>query len=372
MSRKSQIAVTPVFFSLSTLLPASFTSYLEGVLSPFLWAQFFTTVLLAGAAVASLPGPETADVAELKATIRTWDVPTKGARPYATAVSLDGSIWFTEEVANKIGYLKPETGEFKEFTLAEGKNVAPHGLVADQSGNIWFAASSGGFIGKLEPKTGKVVVFKMPDPKATDPESLALDSKGILWFTVQNANMVGKLDPASGNITLKSVPSLNARPTGILVLQRGTPLFAEPGAGKIGFIMPDTFEVHEFTLPPGTRSRRIAIARDENTLYFTDYTGGNLGKLDISIGALIMFPTPGGADSSPYGLTIAPDGTVWYCETGIQPKNIVRFNPGTSTFSRAPIPFAAGAVHSLASAPDGRVYFASSDVDKVGAVEVAK
>ena len=149
-------------------------------------------------------------------------------------------------------------------------------------------------------------------------------------------------------------------------------MFAEPGAGKIGFIVPDTFDVHEFALPPGTRSRRLAIAPDENTLYFTDYTGGNLGKLDISIGAMVMFPTPGGSDSSPYGLTITPDGTVWYCETGIQPKNIIRFSPGSSTFSRAPIPFATGAVHSMASAPDGRVYFASSDVDKVGAVEVLK
>jgi virginiamycin B lyase len=316
--------------------------------------------------------PKTADVAELKATIRGWDVPTKGAKPYAAAVSPDGSIWFTEEVANQIGHLNPKTGEFKEYPLTDHKNVAPHGLAADQRGNIWFAASSGGFIGKLEPDSEKLIVFKMPDPKATDPESLAFDSKGIVWFTVQNANMVGKLDPASGAITLKQVPSQNARPTGILVLKRGTPMFAEPGAGKIGFIVPDTFDVHEFALPPGTRSRRLAIAPDENTLYFTDYTGGNLGKLDISIGAMVMFPTPGGSDSSPYGLTITPDGTVWYCETGIQPKNIIRFSPGSSTFSRAPIPFATGAVHSMASAPDGRVYFASSDVDKVGAVEVLK
>jgi len=343
---------------------------MEGILR--LLARFFTTALLTEAAISTLVASRTADVGELKATIREWQVPTKGAKPYATTASPDGSIWFSEELANKIGRLNPKTGEVKEYPLSDGKNVAPHGLVADQDGNIWFAASSGGFIGRLEPNGGKVIVFKMPDPKATDPESLAFDSKGILWFTVQNANMVGKLDAASGAITLKQVPSQNARPTGILVLKRGTPMFAEPGAGKIGFIAPDKLDVHEFTLPPGTRSRRIAIAPDENTLYFTDYTGGNLGKLDISIGALVMFPTPGGSDSSPYGLTITPDGTVWYCETGIQPKNIIRFNPGSSTFSRAPIPFATGVVHSMASAPDGRIYFVNGEVDKVGAVDVTK
>jgi len=347
---------------------------MEGILC--LLAKSLTTALLTGAAISTLFAPKTADVGELKATIREWEVPTKGARPYGIAVSFDGSIWFTEERANKIGHLNPKTGELKEFPLTDEKSVAPHGLVADQNGNIWFAASSAGFIGKLEPNSGKVVIFKLPDPKATDPESLAFDSKGILWFTVQNANLVGKLEPASGAITLNKVPSQNARPTGILVLKQGTPMFAEPGAGKIGFIVsdkvPDKFDVHELSLPAGTRSRRIAIAPDENTLYFTDYTGGNLGKLDISVSALVLFPTPGGSDASPYGLTIAPDGAVWYCETGMQPKNIIRFSPGSSTFSRVLIPLVTGVVHSMASAPDGRVYFTSSDGDKVGAVELPK
>lgn len=343
---------------------------MEGFLS--LLARLFTAVLLTGTAISVLCAPRTADVPELRATIREWDVPTKGARPYSVAVGADGSIWFTEEGANKIGHLDPKTGEFKEYPLTDEKNVAPHGLVADQYGNIWFAASSGGFIGKLEPKAGKVTVFKMPDPKATDPESLAFDSKGTLWFTVQKANMVGKLEPASGAITLKQVPSQNARPTGILVLKRGIPMFAESGVGKIGSVIPDSFTLHEFPLPQGTRARRIAVAQNDNTLYFTDFVSGNLGTLDVSLGALYMLPTPGGSEAAPYGLTVASDGTVWYCETGVEPNNIIRYKPGPYTFSSAPIPFATGAVQSMVAAPDGRIYFVSSDVDKIGAVEIPK
>jgi virginiamycin B lyase len=365
---KSNSGNTPVHFSQYTL--PTFNHFMEGTLS--LLARLCATALFAASMISTLYASKTDEMPELKANFRAWDVPTKAAKPYAVAVSPDGSIWFSEEASNKIGYLNPKTGELKEYPLTGEQNVAPHGLVADPIGNIWFAASAGGFIGKLEPSSGKVGVFKLPDPKATDPESMAFDSKGILWFTVQNANMVGKLDPASGAISLKPVPSQNARPTGILVLQRGIPLFAEPGAGKIGSIVPDTFEVHDFPLIPGTRSRRLVIARDDNTLYFTDYVGGNLGKFDISLGAMIMLPTPSGSDSSPSGLTMTPDGAVWYCETGIQPNNVIRFKPGSSTFSRAPIPFATGAVHSMAAAPDGRVYFASTGVDKIGAVEVQK
>ena len=337
-----------------------------------LLARFVTTALLTGAAISTMFASRTADVAELKATIHGWDIPTKGAKPYALTLSPDGSVWFTEEAADKIGKLNPKTGEFKEYPLTGEVHAAPQGIAADHSGNIWFAASSRSFIGKLEPSTGKISVFKMPDPEGTDPESLAFDKKGILWFTAQNANMVGKLDPASGAITLKPVPSRNARPTGILVLQQGNPIFAEPGANKIGSVMPDSFTVHDFSLPPGTRSRRVAIAPDDNTLYFTDIMSGNLGKLDISIGAMLMFPTPSGGESAPYGLTIAADGAIWYCETGVQPNNLIRFAPRSYTFSRAPIPFVTGAVRSMAAAPDGRIYFVSSDVDKIGVVEVPR
>ena len=77
------------------------------------------------------------DVQELKVTIREWDVPTKGAHPHDPAVGADGALWYTGQLANKIGRLDPATGEFKEYPL-KVDNSGPHGLVADREGNIWF------------------------------------------------------------------------------------------------------------------------------------------------------------------------------------------------------------------------------------------
>src|SRR5437899_12997312 len=57
------------------------------------------------------------DVQELKVTIREWDVPTKGAHPHDPAVGADGALWYTGQLANKIGRLDPATGEFKEYPL---------------------------------------------------------------------------------------------------------------------------------------------------------------------------------------------------------------------------------------------------------------
>jgi hypothetical protein len=117
----------------------------------------------------TLPGhhpPATpTEVAELRVTIREWAVPTIGAHPHDPAVGPDGSLWFTEQMANKLGRLDPKTSEFKEYPLLEGKNSGPHGLVADHDGNIWFTANFGGYIGKLDPRTGKVTQYPMPSEK---------------------------------------------------------------------------------------------------------------------------------------------------------------------------------------------------------------
>jgi virginiamycin B lyase len=311
-------------------------------------------------------------VSDLKATIRQWDVPSKGGHPQDPLVDSEGSLWFTEQAANKIGHLNPKTGEFKEYALPGEKKAGPQGIAADQRGNIWFTANTAAYIGKLDPSSGKVTVFNMPDPQAGDPHSLAFDSSGILWFTVKNANMVGKLDPASGQITLKEAPSKRALPFGIQVLKRGIPVFCESGTNKLGAIDPTTLRIQELFLPPTVRARRLVVGPDDNVIFFTDYRDGNIGKMETSIGATVLFASPGGPESDPEGLTIAPDGMVWYAESGLEPNNVVRFNPTTSSFAKVPIPAGGGTVGSMVAAPDGRVFFTSRDVDKVGVVEVTK
>src|SRR5207244_12271404 len=72
-------------------------------------------------------------VGELKVSIKEWDVPTRGAHPHDPAVGMDGALWFTEQMQNKIGRLDPGSGAFKEFSL-KVDNSGPHGLVADSAG----------------------------------------------------------------------------------------------------------------------------------------------------------------------------------------------------------------------------------------------
>jgi virginiamycin B lyase len=331
----------------------------------------FQSVILAlamGAAFASRGAAPATEVSDLKVTIREWDVPTRGAHPHDPAVGPDGGLWFTEQMVNKLGKLDPATGTFKEYPLVEGRNSGPHGLVADKDGNIWYTANFAGYIGKLDPRTGKVTEYNMPNEKADDPHTAAFDSLGILWFTVQGGNMVGRLDPKTGRIELREVPTESALPYGIQINSKGVPFFCELGTNKMGKIDPQTLAISEYKLPEGARPRRLAIARDDS-VYFTDFKGGNLGRLEPATGTVRMWASPGGRDSGPYGIAITPDGLVWYSESGVKPNTIIQLDPKTEKFARARIPSGGGVVRNMAATADGRVYIACSGVDKVGIVE---
>jgi len=323
-----------------------------------------------GVVLASGGAPPGSEVGELKVTIREWAVPTKGAHPHDPAVGADGALWFTEQMANKLGRLDPATGSFKEYALVEGKNSGPHGLVADKDGNIWYTANFGGYIGKLDPRSGKVTEYKMPDASVDDPHTAVFDASGILWFTAQGGNAVGRLDPRTEKIELKKVQTESALPYGIQINSKGIPFFCELGTNKMGEINPKTMEITEYKLPEGTRPRRLAIAADDR-IYFSDFKGGNLGRLDPVSGSVKMWVSPGGHQSGPYGIAITPDGMVWYSESEVKPNTIVRFDPKTERFASAPIPSGGGVVRNMAATADGRVYIACSGVDKVGVVDPA-
>jgi virginiamycin B lyase len=332
---------------------------------------FLLPVVTAGLALttglASRPSAPSPAVTDLRVKIREWSVPTKGAHPHDPAVGPDGFLWFTEQMVSKLGRLDPATGDFKEYPL-KGENDGPHGLVADREGNIWYTGNFAAHIGKLNPRSGEVTQYKMPNAKAEDPHTAVFDAQGMLWFTVQVGNMVGRLDPKTGKIELKLVPTKDARPYGIQINSKGVPFFCEFGTNKLAKIDPNTMQITEYPLAEGARPRRLALAADD-AVYFTDYQGGNLGRLDPVSGAAKMWPSPGGTGSNPYGIAITPDGMVWYSESGVTPNTVIRFNPKTQEFARANIPSGGGTVRNMAATPDGRIYLACSGVNKVGVVE---
>ena len=304
----------------------------------------------------------------VKADIRMWDVPTLGSRPHDPLAARDSSIWWTGQLANKLGRLDPKTGAIREYTL-KSPLTGPHGLAEDKSGNIWFTGNSAALIGKLDPSTGLVTEYPLPDSGAKDPHTLKFDQSGMLWFTVQQANTIGRLDPATGVIKLVTSPTPKSRPYGLKINAQGVPVVVEFGTNKIATIDPQTMAIKEYALPnPAARPRRLAIDPD-GMVWYADFSRGYLGRLDLATGDVKEWPSPSGAKSEPYGIVFT-NKAVWYSESAAKPNTIVRFDPVTEKFQSWAIPGGGDIVRNMDVAPDGNPVIADSLTNQVGLVDI--
>jgi virginiamycin B lyase len=311
-------------------------------------------------AAAIIPGPT-------QATIKLWDVPTIGSRPHDPVATRDGAIWWTGQLVNKLGRVDPKTGAIREYRL-KTPHTGPHGLVEDRSGNIWFTGNHAALIGKLDPKTGITTEYKIPDPKVKDPHSLSFAPNGMLWFTAQQSNAVGRLNPKTGEFKLVAMPTPRSRPYGILVSPKGVPTLALFGTNKLAIIDPNTMAVKEFALPnPASRPRRIAVAGDD--VWYSDFSRGYLGRLNLKTGEHKEWPSPSGPNSQPYGIVFTK-GAIWYNESFAKPNTIVRFDPKTEKFQTWAIPGGGDIVRKMDVMPNGNPVTANSLTNQVGMVEV--
>jgi virginiamycin B lyase len=310
---------------------------------------------------AIVPGPA-------QVTFREWALPTPGSRPHDPLASLDGTIWYTGQMANVLGHVDPTTGRITEYHL-DTPMSGPHGLVADRDGDIWFTANFAGYIGKLDPSTGKIAEYRLPSPAARDPHTPLFDQSGILWFTVQSANMIGRLDPKTAEVKLVTSPTPKSNPYGMVITSKGTPYFCEFGSNKLASIDPATMAIREYALPQAeARPRRIAVTPDD-IIWYTDYARGYLGRFDPVTGGVKEYASPGGPQSQPYGIAFAK-GAVWYSESGVRPNTLVRFDPVSEKFQTWIIPSGGGVVRNMTTNHDGNIAMAESGVDRVALVEI--
>ena len=128
-------------------------------------------------------------------------------------------------------------------------------------------------------------------PRATTYDT-TVDNEGIIWFSEVSLGTLVRLDPSTGQ-------TMNFRPEGVVSI------------------------------------RGITVDPQDN-LWFGDFHGHRLGKMNVKTRAVTMYkpPTP---NATAYGLAYNPvDGNLWYAD--MNGNNITRFNPKTEKFTEFRIP----------------------------------
>ena len=153
-------------------------------------------------------------------------------------------------------------------------------------------------------------IQEYPVPAGTHPHDVAPAPDGSVWYTAQAVGALGRLDPATGETRHIPLGSGSA-PHGVIVGPDGAPWITDSGLNAIVRVDPQTEELKVFPLPAesGNANLNTAVFDTNGILWFTGQNG-IYGKLDASTADMRVFEAPRGR--GPYGITVTPDGLIYY------------------------------------------------------------
>ena len=116
-----------------------------------------------------------------------FEVPTRQSGLGDVAVAADGTVYFLELAANKIGRIAG--GRIEEFAVPTPA-AALTALAVAPDGAAWFTELRGHRLGRLQ--GGTIVEFELPRPDAR-PFGVAVDGDGRVWYA-DLSGWIGRLE----------------------------------------------------------------------------------------------------------------------------------------------------------------------------------
>ena len=292
--------------------------------------------------------------------ISEWAVPTpKYARD--PAIGLDGNVYFTVWVGDKIARFEPKSKRFQEWDVPAG--MQPRGLLVAGDGKLYFGGAGNGAIGELDASTGKVILHKIPS-KDSDPYTLVSDTAGNIWFTERKTGKLAKFDRSSGKITEYPI---GGNQYSLSLDKRGKVWVTRMAADRMVRFDPATGKVAELLFAMGTQPRRTAVAPD-GMLWVSLYGKGKLAKIDpVAIRVVKEYDLPGGPNGGPYAVNADADGRIWVSE--IQTDNVILLDPRNDAIRVFKLPTKDTGVRKAAIDADGRYWYVGSHAGRLGVIE---
>src|SRR3989441_1876641 len=131
--------------------------------------------------------------------------PRLGANDIATGP--DGSLWFTEMLANRLGRITT-AGAITQFNIPTAQS-SPRNIVEGADGNLWFTENNASQIGRV---TVSGIFKEYPTTTSeSGPRGIATGPDGNLWFTESFVNKDGELTPL-GTVTEYSSTTFGSDP----------------------------------------------------------------------------------------------------------------------------------------------------------------
>lgn len=158
--------------------------------------------------------------------------------PSGIVAGIDAALYFTSCTVNdnKIGRITSDgtITYYSSGLTANSLNNPDAAIICDPQGTLWFLETSANKIGKLAIGSGYTTIaeYTIPTANANCRNGITYGPDGCIWFVESNANKIGRLNPTNGVFTEFTIPTDNARPWGCCIAEDGSLWFTEQGGNK--------------------------------------------------------------------------------------------------------------------------------------------
>src|SRR5579884_2793792 len=220
----------------------------------------------------------------------------------------------------------------QEYAVAAGSH--PHDAVPDGAGGVWYTGQGDGTVGRLDPATGDYKTVDLGQGSA--PHGVIMGPDKAVWVTDGGLNAIVRIDPDSLQAQVFPLPGPRANLNTATFDRRGV-LWFTGQSGYIGRLDPAVGVVEQFAAPRGAGPYGISTAPD-GTVYFASLAGSYLGRIDGDDGSVTVIepPTP-----SQGARRVWPDsaGRLWISEYNA--GQLARYDPASGQWAEWRLPGAA-------------------------------
>ncbi|HEY6241037.1 MAG TPA: carboxypeptidase regulatory-like domain-containing protein [Burkholderiales bacterium] len=281
-----------------------------------------------------------------RVVITEYDLPRK-LMPHDVIVDRDGVAWFSQFDEQFLGKFDPRTLKTTEFAIPVQRPGFPKGtldLEVDPQGNLWMSHMFQSGIVKFDRKAEKFQAFPLPAGTVNDdsqqsmvgPQRWTVDNK--VWLNDAGIPGLHRLDMATGKFeTWKPYENVKGPHSvyGIYADSKNNIFFMDFGGENVGKIEAATGKLTLFPTPtPRSRPRRGRMD-DQDRVWFAEWRAEKIGMFDTKTEQFREWtvPTP---FTAPYDVALDRDGKVW--TAGMNTDRVLRMDVGTGEFTEYPLP----------------------------------
>ena len=256
-------------------------------------------------------------------------------------------------------------------------SAMPHDVIMDPDGAVWYSDFGQQFLGKLDPKTAKVTEYSVPTLKPNFPTGmldLELDKKGDLWIGLMLQAGIAKFDRKTEKFQMLALPAdiNNNGSQQAMVMPTQSDVDGKVWMNSVGItgvhrvdLASATFETFEpyKTLPKTPEHSVYGIKADShNNLFFMDFSGDFIGRIDAKSGKITFFRTPTPNSNPRRGYMDAQD-RLWFTEYRV--NKLAMFDTKTEQFKEWELPTAYTLPYDMMPDKNGELWTGGMSTDRV-------